>query len=150
MARRDDALIPLTHDHHHALAQAHRIGDAAHLTDETERRNTANDFVNFYFGRAIRHFHEEQELFFAPLIDNDDARPLILQAVSEHLRMHALVRILKRQLSSGEVDSDTLSTIAKLMTSHVRFEEQEVFPLIEELIPPEELKDLATSGRRDV
>src|SRR3990170_3313509 len=131
MARRHDSLIPLTHDHHHALAQARRLQDAAALTEDADRRNAANDFVNFYFGRAIRHFHEEEELFFAPLIDNDEAKPLILQAVSEHLRMHALVRSLKRQLSRGEIDSDILSSISILLTGHVRFEEQEVFPLIE-------------------
>lgn len=150
MARRHDSLIPLTHDHHHALAQARRLEDAAALTEDTDRRNAAGDFVNFYFGRAIRHFHEEEELFFAPLIDNEEAKPLILRAVSEHLRMHAQVRSLKRQLSSGEIDSGLLSSIATLLTGHVRFEEQEVFPLVEKLIPQEELEDLATSGRRDV
>ncbi len=50
MPRRNDALIPLTHDHHHALAQARRLRDASKLSDVTERRNLANDFVNFYFG----------------------------------------------------------------------------------------------------
>lgn len=150
MARRHDSLIPLTHDHHHALAQARRLEDAASQTDDTDRRNSANDFVNFYFGRAIRHFHEEEELFFAPLIENEVAKPLILRAVSEHLQMHALVRTLKRQLSSGEIDSGLLSNIATRLTAHVRFEEQDVFPLIEKLIPEEELEDLATSGRRDV
>lgn len=150
MARRHDSLIPLTHDHHHALAQARRLEEAAALTEDIDRRNAAGDFINFYFGSAIRHFHEEEELFFAPLIDHDEARSLILQAVGEHLRMHALVRSLKRQLSRGEIDSELLLSIGSLITGHVRFEEQKVFPLIETLIPQEELEDLATSGRRDV
>ena len=34
MARRHVSLIPLTHDHHHAVAQARRLEDAAALTEE--------------------------------------------------------------------------------------------------------------------
>lgn len=150
MSRRHDALIPLTHDHHHALAQARRLLDVAKMDDETQRRNLANDFVNFYFGRAVRHFHEEEELFFAPLIDHDEARGLVLRAVGDHLRLHALVRSVKRQLSEGEADRDTLEQISKLLTEHVRFEEQDLFPLVERLVPEEDLKEMATVGRRDV
>jgi len=150
MARRHDALVPLTHDHHHTLAQARRLLDVAKMTDETQRRNLANDFVNFYFGRAIRHFHEEEELFFAPVVDHPQARELVARAVSDHLRLHALVRAVKRQLSSGDADGEVLERISKILTDHVRFEEQELFPVIEQLIPEEDLMDLATVGRRDV
>ena len=150
MIRRNDALIPLTHDHHHALAQARRLRDLSELSDHTERRNGTNDFVNFYFGRAIRHFHEEEELFFAPLIDEPRAQELVVRAVSDHLRLHALVRALKRQLSKGEAEPDTLARISQVLAEHIRFEEQQLFPLVEELVTEDDLKDLSTSGRRDV
>jgi hypothetical protein len=150
MTKRHDTLIPLTHDHHHALAQARRLQDVGAMPDQTERRNLANDFLNFYFGRGVRHFHEEEELFFAPLIDNPEARDLVLRAVSDHLRLHALVRTVKRQLSDGDADPKTLGRISTLLTEHVRFEEQELFPLVERLVPEDELNDLATVGRRDV
>lgn len=150
MVRRHETLIPLTHDHHHALAWGRRLRDAEKLTDETERRTLANDFVNFYQGRAVRHFHEEEELFFAPLVDHPEARDLVLRAVGDHLRLHALVRTVKRLLSKGEIETATLVQISKLLSDHVRFEEQELFPLVERLIPEEDLTDLATTGRREV
>ena len=150
MTRRHDTLVPLTHDHHHTLAQARRLHDGAMTADMTERRNVANDFINFYFGRAVRHFHEEEELFFAPLIDEPDARDLVLRAVSDHLRLHALVRMVKGQLTDGEVDGVLLGRISTLLTEHVRYEEKELFPLVERLIPEQQLQELATSGRRDV
>ena len=150
MTRRHETLIPLTHDHHHTLAQARRLQDVAKLDDVTDRRNIANDFVNFYFGRAIRHFHEEEELFFAPLVDHPQARDLVARAVGDHLRLHAMVRSVKRQISDGEADQQLLGEIATLLKEHVRFEEQELFPLVEQLVPEEELRDLATAGRRDV
>ena len=150
MAKRHETLIPLTHDHHHALAQARRLRDVAKSNDETQRRNLANDFINFYFGRAVRHFHEEEELFFAPLIDHPEARDLVVRAVSDHLRLHALVRTVKRQVSEGEADQEILDRISGLLTEHVRFEEQELFPMVERLVPEAELRELATVGRRDV
>lgn len=149
MARRHDTLIPLTHDHHHALAQARRLHDAA-SADLTDRRNITNDFINFYLGRGLRHFHEEEELFFAPLIDVAEARDLVLRAVSDHLRLHDLVWTLKGQLVDGEVDGSLLGRISALLTEHVRFEEKELFPLIEKLLPEEQLQEFATIGRREV
>jgi hemerythrin superfamily protein len=149
MSRRHDSLIPLTHDHHHTLAQAKRLSEAVSLDTEARRR-TADDFVNFYFGKAVRHFHEEEELFFAPLIDVSEARDLVIQAVSDHLRLHSLVREVKRQLSTGTVEQELLSKIGKLLVEHVRLEEQKIFPLVETLVPEEHLQDLATAGRREV
>ena len=150
MTRRHDALVPLTHDHHHTLAQARRLKDVGSLEREADRRNVTNDFVNFYFGRAVRHFHEEEELFFAPLIDVPEAKDMVVRAVSEHLRLHALVRTVKRQLSEGEADDALLKEISDLLTEHVRFEEKELFPLVERFVSEEDLMDLATAGRRDV
>lgn len=150
MSRRHESLVPLTHDHHHVLAQARRLKDVSKLETDTDRRNLVNDFLNFYFGRVIRHFHEEEELFFASVVDEERARDLVTRAVLEHLRLHALVRSARRQLSTGESDPGLLTEISELLTEHVRFEEDQLFPLIEELIPEEELNDLATTGRRDV
>jgi hemerythrin superfamily protein len=150
MSARHETLIPLTHDHHHALAQARRLLDAEGMADQTDRRNLTNDFVNFYFGRAVRHFHEEEELFFAPLVDNPEARDLVLRAVADHLRLHALVRGVKRQSVIGDADQRRLSEISRLLTEHVRFEEKELYPMIERLLPEAELQELAMTGRRDV
>ena len=33
MSRRHETLIPLTHDHHHALAQAKRLHDVSKMED---------------------------------------------------------------------------------------------------------------------
>lgn len=149
MAKRHQALIPLTHDHHHALAQARRLKEAS-LEDGPVARRAADDFVNFYLGRARHHFHEEEELFFAPLVDDGTVGPLIGRAVAEHLRVHARVRTLRRQLLTGDVAPGLVVEIAELLESHVRFEEQELFPLIEQGVSDNELLDLAGEGRRYV
>lgn len=148
--KRHESLIPLTHDHHHALAQERRLKDAHSEGDRAKMLRTADDFVNFYLGRMRHHFHEEEELFFAPLIDDEVVGPLVAGAVADHLRLHASVRGLRRQMSTGEVSGELLGSIAELLGAHVRFEEQELFPSIESGLSESELTDLATVGRRDV
>jgi hemerythrin-like domain-containing protein len=151
MSKRHAALIPLTHDHHHTLAQARRLKEAASVGDDIKAaRRTADDFVNFYLGRARHHFHEEEELFFPPVVDDDDARDLVARAMADHLRLHGYVRRLRRDLRSGHVEGELLVEIADLLEAHVRLEENELFPLIEEKVSEEDLMDLAESGRRDV
>lgn len=84
------------------------------------------------------------------MVDEPRAKDLVIRAVTDHLRLHALVRSLKRQLFEGEADQKLLGEISTLLTEHVRFEEKELFPLVEELVPDADLKDLAMAGRRDV
>lgn len=149
MTRRHEALIPLTHDHHHFLAHSRRMQEAV-SGDDAVRRKAADDFVSFYLGKALRNMREEQELFFPAAFANDRARPLILKAVEEHFDIHDRTHRLQEELFSGEVSPETLGRLAEVLTAHVRYEEGELFSAIEEAVPDEELVRLGTSGRRDV
>jgi len=149
MSQRADALIPLTRDHHHALRQARRLKKASESPDRAARVESADSFLNFYLGRALHHFREEEELFFPPAAELGELRPLVSRAVMEHLAMHRLTGHLKTQLVKGDVSQHLLGEISELLRLHVRFEEDELFPLIERLVPLDELEELA-SHRRDV
>lgn len=150
MARRLDALVPLSRDHHLALAQARRLKEATEVSDQYRRARMADDFINFYLGRLLNHFREEEELFFAPIVDIEAAHDKVMRALAEHLQVHASAHHLMRQIGKGEADPETLSRLSELLTAHVRFEEKEVFPLVEELVGETELADLAEAGRRTV
>jgi hypothetical protein len=146
---RHEALIPLTHDHHHFLAHGRRLGEAA-TQDDAARRRAADDFVSFYLGRGLRNIREEQELFFPAAFRDGRNHDLVLRAVEEHLEIHERTRRLQRELASGDIDPATLSGLAELLPRHVRYEEDELFPAIERSIPAEELHELGAGGRRDV
>ncbi len=47
------------------------------------------------------------------------------------------------------MEPDLLRRIPDLLTEHVRFEEGELLPLVERLVPEADLQDLA-AGRREV
>lgn len=147
MARRLDALIPLSHDHHLALAQARRLKEAAEVTDQPRRARMADDFINFYLGRLLNHFREEEELFFAPIVDIEAAHGKVMRALAEHLQVHAAAHALMRQVGKGEADPEILARLSQMLTAHVRFEEKELFPLVEELVGEAGLADLAEARR---
>lgn len=149
MAKRHQALLPLTRDHHHALVQARRLKDAAASADRKIRIRAADDFLNFYLGRALHHFREEQELFFPSATESEEASPLVVRAVMEHLNVHRLVGLLRKQLASAEVGGGLLGEISEALRKHVRFEEDELFPLIERLVSSDRLEE-AAGHRREV
>jgi hemerythrin-like domain-containing protein len=132
MARRHDSLLPLTHDHHHALRNARTLRVAAD-GDVTARMEATAAFLRF-FRSQVAHFREEEEVIFPLVALHTDAPTTgIHRVLSEHVVMHALVRELVEQAEANDPSTSTMLTLAELLKAHVRFEEDELFPAIEEL-----------------
>jgi iron-sulfur cluster repair protein YtfE (RIC family) len=134
MSKRHEGLMPLTHDHHHALAQARRLRVTAKESDE-ERLGQAREFLDFFGSETLTHFREEEEVVFPLIVDQSEAEPSLIRLMVEHLRIHAGVRDLRAEVAAGTVASGTLTNIASLLEEHIRFEEKTVFPLIERFAP---------------
>jgi hemerythrin-like domain-containing protein len=146
--RRHDALIPLTHDHHHALARARRLRLAAASEDREEQREAAIEFVEFFEEDSLLHFREEEEILFPLVIDRDDAPvDLLARLLLEHVRMHRLVGALRGELDGGEPEPGTLQAIGELLAQHIRAEESELFPIIERLVGEEDLRSIRLAPR---
>lgn len=143
--RRHDALIPLTHDHHHALARARRLRLAAGSEDA---RAAADEFLEFFEDQALLHFREEEEILFPLVIDREDAPvDLISRLLLEHVRMHRLVGRLRAELEGGAPAPGTLEAIGGLLAAHIRAEESELFPAIEQLVTEEDLRSIRFTPR---
>ena len=139
---RPASLVPRSHDHHHALVEARRLGQAADGTDAA-RRKAAADFVRFFSTETVRHFREEEEQLFPALVGQEGAdERLLVQALLEHQRIHALVGRLVHALAADGVDASAMRELAELLQTHVRLEERELFPLIEQVVPPKVLSEL--------
>jgi hypothetical protein len=76
----------------------------------------------------VRHFRDEEERLFPLVAYSAEVRPLLVRALLEHQQLHALAR----RLASGELTP--MREVAELLEAHVRFEERELFPLIERLL----------------
>jgi len=58
-----------------------------------------------------------------------------------------LARTLDIAVAAGIVDRETLAAAGELLDAHIRLEERQLFPLIEELVPDDELRRLALASR---
>jgi quercetin dioxygenase-like cupin family protein/hemerythrin-like domain-containing protein len=128
--RRHPALVPLSHDHHHALVQARRL--------RREGAAAAREFLRFFASETTRHFREEEELVF-PLLYEDEPEQL-----REVLLQHQRLRALARRLRDGE---DVARELADLLEAHIRLEERDVFELVQRLVPEERLAAIALAPR---
>lgn len=128
--KRHDSLIPLTHDHHHALAALRRLRLAADKGAEDRAAQTA-EFLEFFRTDTIAHFRVEEEEVFPLIVDAPEANGTLEQVLVEHLRIHAAVRSLREELDGGAPTSGAMTRVASLLENHIRFEEKIVFPIIE-------------------
>jgi hemerythrin-like domain-containing protein len=148
MARRHDALIPLTHDHHHALVQASAL-IAASEADEPARVETGRAFLDFYRRDPLLHFHEEEEVLFPRLLESVDSIPeALINVLVDHVRIHGMVTRLKTAVEQGDVGSNQLRELGEQLRAHIRVEERELFPLIERSVPEEALRDISFAERK--
>lgn len=130
---RRSALIPLSRDHHRDLVHARRLQAAARNTPP-ERVAAARAFVAFFSTHMVSHFRREEETVFPLLVEADgEDRALLVQALLDHQRLHALGARLADELDADAVSSELMNETGSLLESHVRLEERRLFPLIEQL-----------------
>ncbi|MGH3024157.1 MAG: hemerythrin domain-containing protein, partial [Gaiellaceae bacterium] len=138
--KRHSSLIPLSHDHHHALVEARRLRRGSDA-DAAARRAACEAFLRFFSVETIRHFRQEEEDLFPLLVDREEpAGELLTQALLEHQRLHALVDRLDRGLGLGDPDAALMREVGELLDAHVRLEERQLFPLIQDTVSDEELE----------
>lgn len=147
--KRHSSLVPLSHDHHHALVEARRLRRAAEA-DEGARLTAATSFLRFFSMETVRHFREEEELLFPALVNaNGAGEELLVRALLEHQRLHAAVGRLERDLTAGRADASAMRALGELLEAHVRLEERELFPLLEQVVPRERLAVLDLAAARE-
>jgi iron-sulfur cluster repair protein YtfE (RIC family) len=147
MPKRNPALIPLTHDHHHALAQCRRLRTAA-TGDARERLAQAESFVGFFRSDTVAHFREEEEIVFPLVVGEPRARLLLTKILIEHLEVHAGVARLAGEVADRKVSQAAAEEVAKALESHIRLEEKDLFPLLEEIVPPNRLAEVSLAPRK--
>jgi len=133
--KRHSSLVPLSHDHHHALSEARRLRRAAE-GDAAARRSAVASFLRFFSEETARHFREEEERLFPSLVDAPDpAEELVVQALLDHQHLRALAVSLDRDLAAGDARAEAMRELAERLESHIRLEERRLFPLAQEAVP---------------
>jgi quercetin dioxygenase-like cupin family protein len=145
--KRHRALVRLSHDHHETLVAARRLRRGA---DSPDPLAAIRSFLGFFTASVVPHFREEEELLYPCVAHAEEARELVVRALLEHQGLHAAAAALGQLVIPGSVDPEIgrpMRDLATLLDAHVRFEERQLFPLIEELVSEEALSALASAAR---
>ena len=139
MARRHDTLIPLSHQHQHALALAviirRRFG--IEKGEPLWRQEQVEKIQKAWKAELKGHFEVEEGLLFPEMQRYLGKIKLVEELLRDHASLHGLVKLLE---SSSEFP--LLDGFAALLESHVHKEERELFAEFEEKIPPDEARKL--------
>jgi len=146
--KRHPALIPLSRDHHDGLVQALRLRRAAADGDASARLAAAREFVEFFRNEERVHLRDEEEELFPLFLRHVPSQPAPLrEARVQHVQLEGFARKLDIAVAAGIVDRETLDAAGELFDAHIRLEERQLFPLIEELVPDDELRRLGLASR---
>lgn len=125
--KRSATLQPLSREHHSALALAKACERAAQSGNEERVNKACQRAIQAFYAELEPHFqYEEQSLL--PLLNGAQTRQLEQRTSADHRQLCGLLDGL-RQGNSGALDS-----FGKCLTAHVRFEERELFPVLESLL----------------
>jgi hemerythrin-like domain-containing protein len=143
--RRSAALASLSRDHHEALVLAQKLRRATPATVTTSRES----FLAYWQAHGQNHFRLEEEILFpAYAAHGDPHHALIARALCDHvgIRHHAQALAGANEPTldgAAEPTLDALHELGHQLAAHVRLEERQVFPLIEQAVPSDELAVLA-------
>jgi hemerythrin-like domain-containing protein len=141
---RDPALIPLSHDHQHALA-------LCVLTDRALAGAGAADSVApqarrilEQFDSEIRdHFEFEEQVLFPALATFPSVSDLVAELTMEHRRIVSIVESLR---SRG--DRSVIQEFCEVLGQHVRKEERLLFEEAQRLLSREQLDAIGQARLR--
>lgn len=123
--KRSAALQPLSRDHHLALVAAQRLRRAESVAD------AAPHFVEFWDQHGRHHFQVEEEVLLPIWAEHG---PHDHPAVARVLTDHVAIRRDAARIRGGEATLGDLHELGDRLDRHVRFEEKELFPLIEQTL----------------
>ncbi|HET7053852.1 MAG TPA: hemerythrin domain-containing protein [Solirubrobacterales bacterium] len=137
--KRAEALRPLSRDHLKSLLAAKRLRDA------TDAAEAGHDFLDFWVREGKHHFRVEEEVLLPGWALHC---PVDRVAVARMLEEHLAIRRVALRVAAKAASLEELQDLGRLLDDHVRFEERELFPMVEEALAPEDLGRLAEAIAR--
>jgi hemerythrin-like domain-containing protein len=74
-------------------------------------------------------------------------RETVILMLAQHAHIRGLIMDLSDEVTGKGVRPETLQSIGEALEEHIRLEEREVFPLVEDVLPQAGLEELAARSR---
>jgi hemerythrin-like domain-containing protein len=130
--KRSQQLSPLSIEHHDGLLFIWRIRQGLNIYAHLDK---IRRYTLWYWKEHIMpHFFQEEKIL-SPLIDKDD--PMIQQMKNEHEQIRELILSLDK-----DADKQTFIILCDLIEKHIRYEERELFPYLEQRLNTEQLNNI--------
>jgi hemerythrin superfamily protein len=134
--KRAEALRPLSREHLVALIAARRLKEA------TDLEEASRAFLGFWQEEGERHFRVEEEVLLPGWALHAEVDR---EGVRRMLEEHLAIRREALRLEAGEATLEEARQLGALLHDHVRFEERQLFPLVEEALDDDALDRLAAA-----
>jgi len=134
---RDKNLIPLSHQHQHALALCVRMDRAVQANDVDLQAWQAEIQTLFEQEIAI-HFAAEEKDVFPAAAQFEELATLVNELQSEH----KVLRAFFTRAASRKLDLKELGSLVETLSQHIRKEERQLFEGMQKLMSAEELTTL--------
>ena len=142
--KRNEALVPLSHDHHAGLFVAQRLKRAEDADSATAARER---FLSFWRTDGRRHFRIEEEVLLPSFaLHVEPSHEAVVRVLVDHVELRRRAADLERE---EDTSLEELHQLGKRLEEHIRHEERVLFPLIEQALPAGELAELAAALKRD-
>jgi len=123
--KRSKQLAPFSRDHHDTLLFIWKIKQGFKNKTSTE---IIGAYAQWFWNNHMKeHFDQEEKLLLPHLHGNE----LGIRLKKEHETI--------RNLVMNAMNETSISLLATTLNDHIRFEERQLFPLIEEKVSPDEL-----------
>lgn len=126
--KRSVQLAPLSRDHHEGLLFVWKIRGG--LKNGTPIP-VIGQFVQWFWETHLENHFRQEEQSLAPYFGGDE---LFNRMIEEHQNIEALIHI-----NANITDEALLTQIGDAVNDHIRFEERELFPHIEQALSVEQL-----------
>ena len=136
---RDAGLIPLSHQHQHALALSVRIGKAfAEVHDTPDVHHWEREIVDLFDAEIQLHFLAEEKFVFPAAGRCED-----LQQLVDELRIeHTVIRRNVERARARQFTVTDLQVFTAMLSEHIRKEERQLFESMQQLLSAEDLKHI--------
>jgi hypothetical protein len=145
--KRHPALIPLSHDHHHGLVMALRLkkGGPASPNDNwpSDPEKQIDSLLAFARNELLPHFELEEKQLLGCTTGCEELEARVWQD-------HRDLRMMIDDLAANPTDqaAGLLRELGARLEAHIRFEEREYFPKLQELLGDDGMARLATVLRQ--
>ncbi|MFI5136987.1 MAG: hemerythrin domain-containing protein [Sphingobacteriales bacterium] len=135
--KRNTNLQALSRDHHHGLLLAWKIRQGLKFLADLQ---IIADYIAYFSATALfPHFEEEESQILTYLAEDDSLKQ---RTLTDHGNIS---RLIGQLASAKEIEPAILLKIADNIDAHIRFEERELFPYLEELLNADQLSEIGTS-----